>query len=211
MDCEFSSNETKCGRHQNGTDVGTGELDANRLTRKRFAESCGSRVDERWVNGRATESEQANTGGLQVQRERNRKDEATHRDDGDSSVNQAMVGKLDCKKSACNAANHHGCKHERNDECSDFGFESASDEVGAAPKTSRNFECRIKEEREERKLHSWDAERLANADVRRVAVGGRGCSRRVSWARDFHIFRTRRDGDVFRKSPAGFRFFPQRE
>ena len=33
-------------------------------------------------------------------------------DDENPGVNQAMVGELNRKKSACNAANHHGCEHQ---------------------------------------------------------------------------------------------------
>ena len=168
-------------------------------------------MNQRRVNGRAAESEHANTGGLQVQRKRNRKDEATHGNGEDACVNQSVVGELDREKSTDDAADHHGCKHERDDECSDFGLESAGDEVCAAPKACRDFECRIKEEGEERKFHSRDAERLADADVRRVVVGGRGGSRCVSRARGFGISRIRRDGDIFGEPSAGFRFFPQRE
>ena len=66
----MGGDKPECGRHYDGSDVGTGKLDADCLARKRFAKSCRGRMDERWVDGGATEPEQANAEGSHPQRKR---------------------------------------------------------------------------------------------------------------------------------------------
>ena len=68
-------------------------------------------MDERGVNGGATEAEQTNADGLHPQRERERKYKATCRDDENSGVNQAVIREFNRKESAHDTANHHGGEH----------------------------------------------------------------------------------------------------